>query len=249
MITRAQPWLGTLVEISADSDAAIDAGFAAIARVHRALNAHDRGSELSHANRNAPHQPVRLSRMAAAVIGRAQFWAARSDGAFDASAGHWRAVQLTGRTLRYAVPLALDLSGIAKGFAVDRAVVALRRTGTRHGLVNAGGDMRGFGAAWPVSLVRPDRAPVAKITLHDASLATSALRPDGSDDHLRGLARGIVSASVECRRAIDADALAKIVAGGGPRVAACLDTVGAVALVIGAGGELTQIGNPDRLAA
>jgi thiamine biosynthesis lipoprotein len=249
VITRAQPWLGTLVEISADSDAAIDAGFAAIARVHCALNAHDPESELSRANRAALHQPVPLSRMAAAVIGRAQFWAARSDGAFDASAGHWRAVKLTGCTLRYAVPLALDLSGIAKGFAVDRAVATLRGTGAPRGLVNAGGDMRGFGAAWPVALVRPDRAPVAQIALRDAALATSALRPDGSGDHLRRLARNVVSASVECRRAIDADALAKIVAGGGPRVAACLDAVGAVALVIGAGGELTQIGNPGRLAA
>jgi len=249
VITRAQPWLGTLVEISADSDAAIDAGFAAIARVHRALNAHDPVSELSCANRNAPHHPVLLSRMAATVIGRAQFWAALSDGAFDASAGHWRAVQLIGRTLRYEAPLALDLSGIAKGFAVDRAVAALRCAGARRGLVNAGGDMRGFGAAWPVALVRPDRAPVAQIALRDAALATSALRPDGSGNHLHGMARKIVSASVECRRTIDADALAKIVAGGGPRVAACLDAVGAVALVIGAGGDLTPVGNPAKLAA
>ena len=109
--------------------------------------------------------------------------------------------------------------------------------------------MRGFGTAWPVALVRPDRAPVAQIALRDAALATSALRPDGSGDHLRGLARNVVSASVECRRAIDADALAKIVAGGGPRVPACLDAVGAVALVISTGGELTQIGNPVRCAA
>jgi thiamine biosynthesis lipoprotein ApbE len=116
-------------------------------------------------------------------------------------------------------------------------------------LVNAGGDMRGFGATWPVTLVRPDRAPVAQIALRDAALATSALRPDGSGDHLRGMAGGTVSASVECRRAVDADALAKIVAGDGPLVATCLDTVGAVALVIDANGNLTQVSNHDRLAA
>lgn len=249
MIRRAQPWLGTLVEISADSDAAISLAFDAIAGVHAALNVHDAASELSHANRHALRAPVTLSRLAAAVIGRAQFWARLSDGSFDASAGHWRAVQLNGRQLRYDRPLGLDLSGIAKGFAVDRAIAALRRAGARAGLVNAGGDMRGFGVAWPVTLVRPDRSPCARIALHDAALATSALHRDDSGRHLRGRQPDVVSASVETRRAVDADALAKIVACGGPRVGACLDAVSAVALVLHRDGRLTPVGNPGRAAA
>ncbi len=44
-------------------------------------------------------------------------------------------------------PLALDFGGIAKGYAVDRAIEALRECGCRAGLVNAGGDVRLFGAA------------------------------------------------------------------------------------------------------
>ena len=35
----------------------------------------------------------------------------------------------------------LDLGGIAKGFAVDQAVAALRAQGVRSGMVNAGGDL------------------------------------------------------------------------------------------------------------
>ena len=46
--------------------------------------------------------------------------------------------------LRAAV--ALDLGGIAEGFAVDKAVEALRAGGAIAGLVNAGGDMRIFGS-------------------------------------------------------------------------------------------------------
>jgi len=249
MKTRAQPWLGTIVEISADDDAAISAGFDAIARVHAALNFHDANSELSAVNARAQHRPVRLSRLAAACVARAQFWAALSDGAFDASGGHWREVHLDGPVLHFTATLVLDLSGIAKGFAVDRAVAALRGAGAARGLVNAGGDMRGFGDSFGVQLVRPDRSPVAQLRLHNAALATSALRPDGSAGHLRGRAARRVSASVETRRAVDADALAKIVLGNGPRVAACLDRAGAVALWIDADGALsTQHGN-RRVAA
>jgi len=248
LITRAQPWLGTFVEISAGSDTAISAAFATIARVHAALNAHDPDSELSRVNRSAHLAPVALSRLAAACIGRAQFWAVLSQGSFDASAGHWRSVQLRGRQLRFDVQLTLDLSGIAKGFAVDRAVATLRHAGATSGLVNAGGDMRGFGAAWPVTLVRPDRTALAQLALRDAALATSALRPDGSAAHLRGRRCDIFAASVETRRAVDADALAKIVLSGGPHVDACLAAVGAVALVQDSAGGLTQLGAAVRAA-
>ena len=43
------------------------------------------------------------------------------------------------------VPLTLDLGGIAKGFAVDKAVEALKQCGATSGYVNAGGDLRVFG--------------------------------------------------------------------------------------------------------
>jgi len=40
---------------------------------------------------------------------------------------------------------AVDLGGIAKGYAVDRAVEALRRLGVERGFVNAGGDLYAMG--------------------------------------------------------------------------------------------------------
>ena len=39
----------------------------------------------------------------------------------------------------------IDLGGIAKGFAVDRALEALRGFGISSGMVNAGGDLAAFG--------------------------------------------------------------------------------------------------------
>ncbi|MCF7876498.1 FAD:protein FMN transferase [Candidatus Bipolaricaulota bacterium] len=55
---------------------------------------------------------------------------------------------------------AIDLGGVAKGYGVDRAVEVLKDGGASAGLVNAGGDIRGFGSpeadrAWKVGLQHP----------------------------------------------------------------------------------------------
>ncbi|WP_024973228.1 FAD:protein FMN transferase [Ralstonia pickettii] len=53
----------------------------------------------------------------------------------------------------------LDLGGIAKGFAVDMAILSLRRHNVRSGAVSAGGDLRVFGKhAQPIH-VRSANAP------------------------------------------------------------------------------------------
>lgn len=85
------------------------------------------------------------------------------------------------RQLRKLAPLALDLSGIAKGYAVDRMMAVMRRFGIGDCLVGLDGEMRAQGTrsdgqAWTVALERPDyekRAPLSIIALSDASVATS----------------------------------------------------------------------------
>ncbi len=237
--TRCQPWLGTFVEVTCDSSAAIDAAFAAVAKVHAAMNVHDSASELSRLN--AASGAVCVSPDLATVIARALHWATASGGAFDpAVTGDWRDVAINARTVRFAAPLRLDLSGIAKGFAVDQAVAVMQAAGASAGLVNAGGDMRGFGAtAWPVTLVSPDtRAPLGQVSLSNAALATSAARLGGDTSHLRHRAAALVSASVEAPTCIDADALAKIVLAGSRHAAACLAQVDARALALDADGTV-----------
>jgi len=85
-----------------------------------------------------------------------------------------------GRVRKHA-PLTLDLSGIAKGFGVDRLAEVARDFGITDGLVAIDGELRALGLqpdgkAWTVAIERPDtvaRAPHAIIKLQDAAVATS----------------------------------------------------------------------------
>lgn len=76
--------------------------------------------------------------------------------------------------------VALDLGGIAKGYAVDRAVAALREWGVTDALVNAGGDLYAMGRSaegdpWQVGIRAaedPDRIGET-MPLENAAVATS----------------------------------------------------------------------------
>ncbi len=93
-VRRAQPWLGTLVEIRvrdagacADVHAACDAAFSAVARVHALMSFHDPRSELSALNRAAARRPVPVSPWTCAVLARAVEVAEASGGLFDCAVG------------------------------------------------------------------------------------------------------------------------------------------------------------------
>lgn len=266
-VARCRPLLGTFVEIISDDGAAIDAAFAAIEMVHLLMSAHDQASELSRINRMAHEQSVALHPWTEQVIRRALFWAEASDGAFDPAIGSvmrasgeipdvgptpcseatWRDVEVMCHTLRFRKPTTLDLGGIAKGFAVDRAVEALKESGSSYGLVNAGGDLRGFGTdSWPVTIVDPlTRRPCVEIPLSNAALATSAVRRDsaGQPDwrHLPLHAPPVVSATVMTDLAMDADALCKVVLSGSPLMHTCLALASARALRINASGSIENL--------
>jgi FAD:protein FMN transferase len=75
--------------------------------------------------------------------------------------------------------MAIDLGGIAKGFAVDRASEILQSLGHKNFIVNAGGDLRVGGKrsnqSWTIGIQHP-RDPqkiMAKVSLSDSALATS----------------------------------------------------------------------------
>jgi len=70
-------------------------------------------------------------------------------------------------------PALLDFGGIAKGFAIDRAVDALIEDGCTSGLVNAGGDMRAFGPqAYEIELRLAESS--RRLQLTATALAVSA---------------------------------------------------------------------------
>ena len=273
---RCRPLLGTFVEIDCDLKEGFDSAFAAIERVHRLMSAHEIDSDVSRINRFAHLRPFDVNDWTALVIERALFWSKRSEGAFDVvragkaaitsgylprhadqpepDAAHWTWLELQGGSVRLMKPACIDLGGIAKGFAVDRAVDALRAAGCERGLVNAGGDLRCFGPGpWPVSVVAPlSRLPVADIGLENGALATSAGVPRGDGnlgfEHLGGPGGRWTSVSVLARTACDADALTKIVWAEGLGSATVLTEVDATALLISTNGKVETIG-AEALAA
>jgi thiamine biosynthesis lipoprotein len=89
----------------------------------------------------------------------------------------WRDIELVGNShVRLAQPLWLDLGGIAKGYAVDRAVEVLLEAGTKQVVVEAGGDLRVAGTGAETVYLRDgaggvDASPLAEIS--DAAFATS----------------------------------------------------------------------------
>jgi thiamine biosynthesis lipoprotein len=75
--------------------------------------------------------------------------------------------------------MAIDLGGIAKGYAVDKAFELLRDLGYKNLIVNAGGDLRVGGSKpegpWSIGIQHP-RDPekiLARISLSDTAVATS----------------------------------------------------------------------------
>lgn len=86
-----------------------------------------------------------------------------------------------GCRVRKHAPLTLDLSGIAKGYGVDRLAEVALGFGLAGALVGIDGELRAVGlqpdaSAWTVAVERPDplaRTPHAIIALHDAAVATS----------------------------------------------------------------------------
>lgn len=84
------------------------------------------------------------------------------------------------RTVRFGAPgISIDLGGIGKGYAVDRAIEKLQQLGITNALVKAGGDLRVIGAPpgarhWTVQLEDPRKqGRRVSLALRDAALSTS----------------------------------------------------------------------------
>jgi len=75
--------------------------------------------------------------------------------------------------------MAIDLGGIAKGYAVDRAFELLKSLGYRNLIVNAGGDLRVGGLKnnqpWSIGIQnsRESQIILARISISDTAVATS----------------------------------------------------------------------------
>jgi thiamine biosynthesis lipoprotein len=197
-----RPLLGTYVRISVRGAPApvcadaVNAAFDAIAQVQTLMSAFDPASDLGRIQRLAHHEPVAVHPWTQEVLLLAQRVNALSGGLFDpgvaSQLAHWGLLPPTGRTtapssitqltvqdgqVRSAGPCHLDLGGIAKGFAVDRAIDALQAHGITCASVNAGGDLRVIGPESEPIYLRQTHSekPVLAGLLQDGACATSAI--------------------------------------------------------------------------
>jgi thiamine biosynthesis lipoprotein len=141
-------------------------------------------------------------------------------------------------TVRFAEDgMRLDLGGIAKGYAIDRAIAAAQKAGATGALVDVGGDIRCFGAsprekgAWLVGLQDPNASddplvpgkPLLILKLINAAVATSGgyrrftLIEGQKHSHILNAKTGhsskkLTSVTIIAPEAITTDALATAVA-------------------------------------
>ncbi|MGK0500131.1 MAG: thiamine biosynthesis lipoprotein, partial [Oceanicoccus sp.] len=142
--------------------------------VNATMSPYLESSELFQLNQQAAQQPVKVSAELFSLLQKAQYFSIISDGAFDISyasvgrfynylSGHaasnadleknlsaidYRLIKLDAedRSVYFQHPqLAIDLGGIAKGYAVDLAIAALRKRSIASAIVSAGGDSRILG--------------------------------------------------------------------------------------------------------
>lgn len=224
LVRRARPLLGTLVEVGAraDDDALLRIGceraFDAIAQVQRCLSRFEPTSDIGRFNAAPVDAWIDLQADTVEVLQEAARLHTDTDGAFDitlASAPDGWALHGASLHKRHA-DARLDLGGIAKGHAVDRAVQALMDAGIDSGWVNAGGDLRCFGADAVALHVRDEqRGGVVEFgQLRDGAFATSWFGADArSSLAYAGQMRAHVS--VTAPSCLWADALTKVVAATG----------------------------------
>lgn len=190
---------------------AVERAFAAIAAVERSMSFHDPASELSWLNRARVGAWVPLSIPLRQVLRWADRFRRLSDGRFDCACGSVlvqagrlpspvagpaapvlpgaasdgsASFRMAGNGVIKLAPAWIDLGGIAKGYAVDCALAALRRENVSSALVNAGGDLAHLGPE-PVEVdVRCLEDPTrieARVRVQNAALATSSTLTLGPD--------------------------------------------------------------------
>ncbi len=231
-------------------------------RIEKLMSTHLPDSEISRINRAAGKHAVPVSLEVEEVIREGIYWSQQSGGAFDitiqplvqlwdldgekelipsnrtlkktASLVNYKNIEIVDHQVKLnRVGMAINVGGLAKGYAVDRAV-SLLRSKVENGIVNAGGDLYAFGqktptTSWNIGLQHPRKPQelLAAFALKNRAVATSGdyqryfikdgVRYHHIFDPQTGMpARGMTSATIITREAMEADALATAVFVMGP---------------------------------
>jgi thiamine biosynthesis lipoprotein len=228
---------------------ALRAAFDEVNRIHDLMSIHKQSSEVGVLNKKGYHEGV--SNDTSFVIQRANHFSELSDGILDitvlpilklweekarrnkvptdAEIGNrlelvnYRNILIEDKNIRFRkAGMGITLAGVAKGYAVDKAIESLSQHHIRHALVNAGGDIRVIGGKtetipWKIAIRDPTNKAriVTAVELHDQAIATSGTYQRSFNDIINpkvgSPAQRVLSSSIIARKAIDADILATCV--------------------------------------
>jgi len=241
------------------AQSALASAFDEIGRLENLMSTHLAHSEISRLNDLPGEKAsLAVSPDVLEVIRRGIHWGNLSNGALDISIGpvsklwrfdddnpsipnaqrlieavrmvNFREIEIDESRVRLKQPgMSLHLGAIAKGYAVDQAMKVLEKNGIRHGMINAGGDLkvlgeRKDGQPWTIGLQHP-RHPekmIVSFTLSNKAVATSGdyqkyfIKDDTRYHHIlnpeNGMpATGMISCTIIAETVMDADALATAV--------------------------------------
>lgn len=201
-LSRCKPLLGTYVELTISAEESDDtlidmsiAAYAEIERIEKLMSFHNPDSELSYINNFAHKQACQVSAETEEVLLKALEISKLSNGLFDISiapelirrgslpdmnkeideAASWKDLKVHGGRVTFEKEMLLDLGGIAKGYAVDKALSIFNSE--THVIVNAGGDLgmshwqnKNIFIKHPAS----NKDGTIEVTMQAAALATSA---------------------------------------------------------------------------
>jgi len=192
------------------AQAAVQAGFQEIKRLEQLLSTWRPDSDLSRVNSAAGERPVRVSEETFELVARSLEIAQMTEGGFNIAVGpaveawsvterqqipslrdleqlqplvDWRVIQLDAGERTIFLPrrgMRIDVGGIGKGYAADRAANVMKQVGGFGGVVALSGDIKTFGnlpeqGGFPVGVRHPRRegSLLATITLKNEAISTA----------------------------------------------------------------------------
>jgi len=195
---------------SSTGNAAMQAGFDEIKRLEQLLSTWRSDSELSRVNAEAGRLPVKVSQETLDLVARSLEITQLTQGGFNIALGpaveawsvteqahipvdhelqqlrplvDWTNIRIDKEAGTISLPLEgmrIDVGGIGKGYAADRAVEEMKRAGATGGVVALSGDIKTFGVlpdrnGFPVGIRHPRREGLllAVVELKDEAISTA----------------------------------------------------------------------------
>jgi thiamine biosynthesis lipoprotein len=184
---------------------AINEAFKELDRLEKLLNYYSEESEVTAINKKAGIEPVKVSPETFDIISKAVFVSEKTKGAFDITMGpvialwdFYNAVLPDAALIKEKLKqtgytniildkknstvflkkkgIEINLGGIIKGYAADRAVEILKKHGIKSGIVAVAGDIKTFGT-------RPDGKPW-KVGIQNPRPNPLEMRDDGRSDEI-----------------------------------------------------------------